>query len=44
MTYLNEQRGRLGQGEEQAWRDLVAILNQGGRIEDVRGWMTTHYA
>jgi hypothetical protein len=43
MVYLNQQRGRLKQGEEQAFRDLLAILNQSGRIESVREWMKTNY-
>jgi hypothetical protein len=42
MLYLNGQHGRL-QSEEQAWRDLVAILNEGGHIGSIRSWMQTRY-
>ena len=42
-TYLNEQFGRLGQGEQQAFRDLLAVLNGGGSLEAIRRWVQTHY-
>jgi hypothetical protein len=40
MTYLNEQFGEKG---EQAFRDLVSILNGGGEVAAIQGWMDTHY-
>jgi hypothetical protein len=43
MTFLNDQFGPLGQGELQAFRDLVAILNRQGTPQAIVGWLNTHY-
>lgn len=43
MTYLNGEMGDLGGGRQQAWKDLVQVLNTGGSIEAIRRWMETHY-
>jgi hypothetical protein len=43
MTYLNERLGRLGQGEQQAFRDLANILRTGPTPQAVEGWMRTHF-
>jgi hypothetical protein len=43
MAFLNEQCGSLGAGEQQAYTDLLAILNSGGQLESIRRWFETHY-
>ncbi len=43
VSYLNDQLGRLGQGEVQALRDLVAVLNNNATVASITGWMDTHY-
>ena len=43
VTYLNDQLGRLVPGEHQAFADLVAVLNSGGSVVAIRGWMAAHY-
>ncbi len=43
VLFLREQLGPLGAGEEQAFRDLLAILNSGGTIEAITRWVETHY-
>jgi len=43
LTFLNDQFGPLGQGAQQAFRDLVSILNNPGTPQAIRGWLNTHY-
>jgi len=43
MTYLNERLGRLGQGEQQAFRDLANILTTSPTRQAVDRWMRTHF-
>jgi hypothetical protein len=43
IGYLNHLYGPLKQGEQQAWTDLVSILNEGGSLAAVRTWVRTHY-
>jgi len=43
MTFLNDCFGSLGQGEQQAFQDLVGILNQQATLPAILGWMNTHY-
>ena len=43
MTFLNVHVKRLGDGEQQAFQDLVSILRIGGTLEAIRGWMKSHY-
>jgi hypothetical protein len=43
MTYLNEQLGRLGQGEQQAFLDLANILNTTPTQQAVGAWMRAQY-
>jgi hypothetical protein len=43
VTYLHEQLGSLGQGEQQAFQDLANILNNQGTLQAIMGWMNTHY-
>ncbi len=42
ITFLNERYGRL-QGERQAFIDLLAVLNSGGSVGAIRGWMSATY-
>lgn len=44
MIYLNRMEGALPGGGQQAWQDLVAILNSGDGLDAIRGWMQTHYS
>jgi hypothetical protein len=43
MTFPNNHFGPLGQGEKQAFRDLVNILFNQGTPETVRRWLDSHY-
>ena len=43
LQFLNEQRGDAGLDQTQQFRDLVAILQQGGPLAAIRAWVTTHY-
>ncbi len=43
MTFLNDQFGSLGQGAQQAFRDLVNVLNNPGSLQAIMGWLDTHY-
>lgn len=42
ISYLNDQRGTFS-GQEQAFKDLLGIMNQGGPLEAIMKWMETHY-
>jgi len=43
MTYLNQQRGSLGAGEQQAFTDLGNILKKSPTQQAIHGWIQTHY-
>jgi hypothetical protein len=43
MTFLNKHFGPLGQGEFQAFQDLVTILKTTPTIDSITGWLDTHY-
>jgi hypothetical protein len=43
MAFLNNHLGSLGQGEVQAFRDLVDILKAPATTEAIIGWLDTHY-
>jgi hypothetical protein len=43
MAFLNERFGSLGQGEQQAFQDLVTILQTQGTLQAIMWWMNTHY-
>ena len=43
MTYLNDQFGPLGQGAQQAFQDLVNVLNNPGTLQAILAWLNTHY-
>lgn len=43
MTFLNKHFGTLGQGQEQAFKDLAKTLNNPGNLQGVRAWLNTHY-
>lgn len=43
MTALRDRFGPLGQGEQQAYADLVTILRAQPAEAAVRAWMATHY-
>lgn len=44
VTYLNEQLGPLGKGEQQAFQDLVSILKNEGTQQAIDRWLDSHYA
>lgn len=43
VKFLSDQYGEPRIGQRQMFRDLLAILNTGGALEAIMGWMTTHY-
>ena len=43
IAYLNERLGRLQMGEQQAFKDLVSILNTSPTHEAIDRWMQTHF-
>jgi hypothetical protein len=43
MTFLNEHLGTLGQGEFQAFKDLVNILKGRATVGAITQWLDTHY-
>ena len=44
MTYLNDCFGSLGQGEQQAFQDIVGVLTNQATLQAVMGWVNTHYS
>ncbi len=43
ITFLKDQLGPLGQGEQQAFADLAKVLNNPGAPQGITGWLNTHY-
>jgi hypothetical protein len=43
ITFLRDQLPPLGQGEQQAFADLVAILKTAGNLQSIRAWMSSHF-
>ena len=43
MKFLSDQFGPPNLGQVQMFRDLLAILNQGGAYQAIMGWLDTNY-
>lgn len=43
VKYLSEQLGSLGPSAQQAYLDLLSVLNTGGQEPAIRAWMRTRY-
>jgi hypothetical protein len=43
IKFLSDRFGDPHIGQQQAFRDLLSILNGGGSFQAIMGWMDTHY-
>ena len=43
ITFLKDQLGSLGQGEQQAFADLAKLLKSPNAVQGIAGWLNTHY-